>query len=339
MQMVGDVQHSLEIFHLQFIIIGGILVKTTYRRKRTGECSARRDIDWKGKNMERQQESGGKRVWRLIYPSLTYYGIALLVSFVAAFIISSNVLSEYMADIMAGEVDAVMTRVIELVYTYSLEMQMAVVVLALPVMVIFFQRDRRRRLQAGFVEVLPDRAPRWMALIAVFGAITAYAGNGMISLSGLYQVTDSYDEVAEVFYQGKLGLEILCLGVLSPIVEEIIFRGLMYRQLTEFLNKKLAVVLAAFLFGAYHGNFLQMIYGFCLALLMIYVYERFQTLLAPIMFHIGANLLGVLISETAALSFLYRTAGAMYASVIITSLLIIGVVWLIEKKKQRERNE
>ena len=61
MQMVGDVQHSLEIFHLQFIIIGGILVKTTYRRKRTGECSARRDIDWKGKNMERQQESGGKR--------------------------------------------------------------------------------------------------------------------------------------------------------------------------------------------------------------------------------------------------------------------------------------
>lgn len=282
--------------------------------------------------MERRQESGGKKIWRLIYPSLAYYGITLLVCLIASIIISYSVMSENLADVLEGQLEGVMTEMIELVYSYSLEMQMAAVALSLPVMIIFYQRDRRRRLQEGYVELLPDRSPVWMILVAVFGAITAYAGNGMISLSGLYQVSDSYEEVAEVFYQGKLGLEILCLGILSPILEELIFRGLMYRQLTEMMSKKTAVILAALLFGAYHGNFLQMIYSFCLGLLMIYVYERFQTILAPILFHIGANLLGVLLSETTALSFMYQTVGAMYASVIITSLLIIVMVWLIEKK-------
>ena len=283
--------------------------------------------------MERQQESSGKRIWRLIYPTLTYYGITLLVSSIASIIISYNVLSENMAELMEGQIDGILMQAMELVYQYSLEIQMAVVVVSLPVMIIFFQRDRRRRLQAGCVELLPDRAPLWMAVVTVFGAITAYAGNGMILLSGLYEISDSYEEVAEVFYQGKLGLELICLGVLAPIVEELIFRGLMYRPLTEMMNKKLAVILAAFLFGAYHGNLLQMIYGFCLGLLMIYAYERFQTILAPILFHIGANVLGVILSETTALSFLYRTAGAMYVSVIIFSLLIIVMVWLIERRK------
>ncbi|MBQ8815340.1 MAG: CPBP family intramembrane metalloprotease [Lachnospiraceae bacterium] len=283
--------------------------------------------------METRPQIDGKRIWRMVYPFLTYYGITLLISMIASLIISMNVMNAHMDDLMAGNTDVIVRAVMEQVYTYSLELQAAAVVLALPFMVVYYQRDRKRRLQAGIVELLPERSPLWMLLIVVFGAITAYAGNGMISLSGLYQVSDSYDEVAAIFYQGKLVLEIVALGILTPILEELIFRGLMYRQLTEVLKKKTAIIVAALLFGGFHGNLLQMIYGTALGLLMIYVYERFNTILAPILFHIGANLLGVLLSETTALSFLYSSVGAMYGSVIISSLLIIGVVWVIERRE------
>ncbi len=285
--------------------------------------------------MERQQESSGKRIWRLVYPFLTYMGIMLLVGTIASLAISYRFVSENVTEITPDTLNEMMIETVELFYSYYLEIQTASVLCTLPVMIIFFTRDRRRRLQAGAVELLPDRSPLWMAVIAVFGAITSYAANGMISLSGLYQVSDGYDEVAMVFYQGKLFLELICLGVLTPILEELIFRGLMYNQLLETMSKKMAVLLAALLFGAYHGNMLQMIYAFCLGLLMIYVYERFHTLLAPILFHIGANVLGIVLTETSALSFLYSTAAGMYLSVIAASLLVIGAVWLIEERQRQ----
>lgn len=285
--------------------------------------------------MERQQESSGKRIWRLVYPFLTYMGIMLLVGTIASLMISYRFVSENITEITPDTLNEMMIKMQELFLSYYLEIQTAAVLCTLPVMIIFFMRDRRRRLQAGAVELLPDRSPLWMAVTVVFGAIASYAANGMISLSGLYQVSDSYEEVAVAFFQGKLFLEVICLGVLTPILEELIFRGLMYNQLTETMPKKMAVFMAALLFGAYHGNLLQMIYAFCLGLLIIYVYERFHTLLAPILFHIGANVLGILLTETPALSFLYSTAAAMYLSVIAASLLVIGAVWLIEERQRK----
>ena len=94
------------------------------------------------------------------------------------------------------------------------------------------------------------------------------------------------------------------------------------------------------MFGLYHGNFLQTVYAFALGLLMIYVYERFHTLLAPILFHIGSNALGILMTETSIFGFLYQTEGMMYTTVIVSSLMIIGVVWLIEQREQKKwKNE
>lgn len=290
--------------------------------------------DEKGIEMERRPESTWKRIWRLIGPMVIYQGIGLLVGLVFAVKIMSGMLPELGTEVTSGQMEALMTELMSEYLSYYLEIQMISVVLSLPVILFVFYRDRKRRLAGGWVEERPDRAPAWMFLTLLFGAITAYAANGMIALSGLSEVTDSYDQVAESFYQGRLLLEFACLGVLTPIMEELIFRGLMYNQLVEMTrNKKVAVIMSALIFSSFHMNFLQMIYAFALGLLMIYVYERFHTLLAPVLFHIGANMLGVLISETEALSFLYSTRGAMYVSVICFSLMIIGVVWLIERRE------
>lgn len=293
--------------------------------------------------MEKKQESIGKKIWRLFYPALIYIGI---VSLIEAAVVTALTYRELLSrgvetvmNLSAEEQMVVMQQVMiyvtEKVLAYALEIQAVGVVITLPILLLVLRKDRKRRADKGIVEGKRDLAPIWLAVTAVFGAIAAYAGNGMISLSGLYEVSDSYEEVASVFYQGKLAIELICLGILAPIVEEVIFRGLMYKQLTEYVSKRNAVIVSVLLFGLFHGNFLQAIYGVGLGLLMVYVYERMGTLWAPILFHIGANVFGVLLSETEIFSFLYSTAGAMYASVIICSLLIIGLVWLYEQRNNR----
>ncbi len=285
--------------------------------------------------MERPQDSFGKRIWRLIYPSLTYTAVTMVVGVIASMVIIFGMIDEISALETFEEIELFVAQALEGYYAHLVEIQGAAALLTLPFLFIFLRRDRARREEMGIVTPAADRAPLWMLLVVLFGAITAYAGNGMISLSGLYEVSDEYDQIAEMIYQGNILMEIVCLGILAPTVEELIFRGLMYTQMTEYMKKKYAVIMAALLFGLYHGNFLQAVYAFALGLLMIYVYERFHTLLAPILFHIGANVFGILMSETTMFSFLYQTAGAMYISVILFSLLIIVVVWLIEKRVQQ----
>jgi len=70
---------------------------------------------------------------------------------------------------------------------------------------------------------------------------------------------------------------------------------------------------------------------------MIYVYERFHTLVAPILFHIGANVFGILMTETEIFGFLFGSDEIFFTSVVVSSLLIIGVVWLIERRAQKNQ--
>ncbi len=286
--------------------------------------------------MERNQESMGKRIWRLAYPSLTYTAVTLLVGTIVTMIVVMGMVGQLDPTAGLEQLQDLILGAEEEYYKHLVEIQGLSALLTLPILVIYLRKDRERRAEVGFISRAPERIPVWMVLVTLFGAIASYAGNGMISLSGLYQVSDEYDKIAEIIYQGNVVLELIALAVLTPIVEELIFRGLMYTQLTEFMKKKHAIIVAALLFGLYHGNFLQTVYAFALGLLMIYVYERFHTLLAPILFHIGSNALGILISETPIFDFLYQTEAMMYTTVIVSSLMIIGVVWLIEQREQKK---
>ena len=290
--------------------------------------------------MGNYQESMGKRIWRLVYPSLTYTAVTLLVGTIVTMIIAMGMIGQLDPTVGLEQLQNLILSTEEEYYKHLVEIQGLSALLTLPILVFYLRKDRERRTEVGFVSPAPERIPAWMVLVTLFGAIASYAGNGMISLSGLYQVSDEYDKIAEMIYQGNVVLELVAMAILTPIVEELIFRGLMYTQLTEFMKKKHAIIIAALLFGLYHGNFLQTVYAFALGLLMIYVYERFHTLLAPILFHIGSNALGILISETPIFDFLFMTEAMMYTTVIVSSLLIIGVVWLIEQREQRKwKNE
>ncbi|MCD7735418.1 MAG: CPBP family intramembrane metalloprotease [Lachnospiraceae bacterium] len=84
-------------------------------------------------------------------------------------------------------------------------------------------------------------------------------------------------------------------GFLVPIAEELIFRGLVYTRMKARLSVWQAALLSALLFALYHGNPIQMIYAFPMALILALLYEWSGTLAYPILFHMGANLAAILL--------------------------------------------
>ena len=269
-----------------------------------------------------KQESWGRRVWRLLYPGLVYYGICFFVQTLVTLYISFQTIAGYDSASLSSQMNEIFNEILNRTLSVALELQVIGAALTM---------DRKRDRIAGREHCYTKVSAPLFVLIAVLGAVTCLAGNNLIMVSGLYSVSSAYDEVSEVLYGGKLVLEFVGLGLLIPIVEELIFRGLIYRRLREYTSLGTGAVLSALIFGIYHGNLVQGVYAFLLGLLFVYVYERYHTMTAPILFHMAANLLSVLGSETGALDWMYGSLGVFWGVTVICWLLIVVIVYLIER--------
>ena len=86
--------------------------------------------------------------------------------------------------------------------------------------------------------------------------------------------------------------------ILPPLVEELIFRGLIQKYLERAgMHWILANVVQAVLFGVFHQNLVQGIYAALLGFALGFVAYRYNTLAASMLMHMFYNLMGTLIVD------------------------------------------
>lgn len=151
----------------------------------------------------------------------------------------------------------------------------------------------------------------------------------LLSLTGL-SAAESYAQVAEHQQGAFLPVMLLTFGIISPIAEEMLFRGVLYGYIRRFTNIRAAVVATAILFGLYHGNLPQAVYAASLGYLLAYAYEYFGSFRIPVLIHMGINLLTLLLGATG----IYQTAFCSWpVCVILLGLGGLGV-WLLARQKK-----
>lgn len=80
----------------------------------------------------------------------------------------------------------------------------------------------------------------------------------------------------------------IALGLLAPIVEEMVFRGAILRKLLEAFQGRrawIAIVLSALLFALAHGNIAQGIHAFIIGLVFGWMYMRTGSIIPGVVFH------------------------------------------------------
>ncbi len=126
---------------------------------------------------------------------------------------------------------------------------------------------------------------RYLAL-AVFAVASVVFFNTLISLSGLAGHSAAFQETAQRQYGVSAGMGLFLYAVISPVVEEVVFRFLLYNRLRRTQDRvAFGVVTSAFLFAVYHGNIVQGVYAFILGVLIAGVYYYFDSFFAPVLFH------------------------------------------------------
>ncbi len=101
------------------------------------------------------------------------------------------------------------------------------------------------------------------------------------------ELTESYDTAVEI------ALFCLVAVVAAPVVEELFYRGLALRGLTNHMHPALAVVVTAFVFAAVHLQLVQLVGLFMFGLIagaVVYFTGRVGLSIA---LHVGFNLTGV----------------------------------------------
>lgn len=133
-----------------------------------------------------------------------------------------------------------------------------------------------------------------IALPVTLVALGLCAG-GTKLIEWIFAVTPSEQELVKCFTDPNytIGFRILLsLGVviLAPLLEELLFRGIVFRGLAKRLPLYLAMALSGFVFALVHtnaGSFLALWY---LGVSFAWLYARTRTILAPIALHAIFNL-------------------------------------------------
>jgi membrane protease YdiL (CAAX protease family) len=98
---------------------------------------------------------------------------------------------------------------------------------------------------------------------------------------------EEYQNVTDMVGLG--GWAILSVVVCAPVLEEILFRGLIFESCRERFGSGVAVLVSALLFGLVHGVPVQIINAFVVGLIFGYVYLRTGSLLSVILLHVVNN--------------------------------------------------
>ena len=100
----------------------------------------------------------------------------------------------------------------------------------------------------------------------------------------------------ESLLSGQLLIQILSMGIFAPLTEELIFRGLLYRRMKSLLSVGWSVILSSLLFAVYHGNMIQIVFAFPMALVLALLYEKSGRFCYPLLFHMGCNLTAIAVN-------------------------------------------
>jgi membrane protease YdiL (CAAX protease family) len=123
----------------------------------------------------------------------------------------------------------------------------------------------------------------------------------------------------------------LYVGIIAPISEEVLFRGLVLRSLAPY-GKKLAIFASAILFGLYHGNLIQTPYAFAVGLVLGYVALEYHVIWA-IAIHTFNNLVFATWLPDA-LSFLPVPIVDMILWSVIIAFFLVAMLVLLVKREQ-----
>lgn len=284
-------------------------------------------------------------LWRVCGPFLLYWGVQVIaqviVSCILVFFNSEEIAGAYTA-LSANPTEAemnevitnVMTMMMDIVMKYYVEITAFTALCTIPVMYLFFRKDRKQEIKASTPLNLKAPAKQYL-WIPVLGTALCLGFNCLIIMTNLAFLSESYQETSSLFYSASFLVQIVGIGLVVPIAEELLFRGIIFKRFRETTGFKWSAICSAIIFAVIHSSMLQLIYTFILGMFLAYVYEKYGSFKAPVILHVCVNIVSIICTELQILDLLYAIPMIMAVTIVVCAF--VGSVMFLQIQKIQEK--
>ncbi|KHF38601.1 CPBP family intramembrane glutamic endopeptidase [Halalkalibacter okhensis] len=132
-------------------------------------------------------------------------------------------------------------------------------------------------------------AVRW-SIIGVFFVFAAQYAAALIEmfLLGIEPGSENTETIVE--FAKAFPAFILVISVIGPILEEIVFRLVVFGALYKRFNFWISGILSSLIFAAVHMDFTHLLVYTAMGLVFAYLYVKTKRILVPIIAHVAINL-------------------------------------------------
>lgn len=252
-------------------------------------------------------------IWYVLWPPAFYYCICMAVTFGFSWLI--------------GPQDNVQTDALSwLERNWRLLAMLIAVIPAAAFTWWLYLRDQLRR--RTLLRIQKVWRAQWCYPV-ILGICSCFCLNLLIMLFSPLMYSPGGEHVQDVIAQSSFLLQILYAVIVGPIAEEILFRGMVYGRLREFLTFWPTAAISALLFGIWHGNLAQFVYAVPMGFILAFLYEQYKGLTAPVLMHITANLCSLLVYRQVAV-WLGKYPMAIFFLILLSVAGTVFSLWRIQ---------
>ena len=133
--------------------------------------------------------------------------------------------------------------------------------------------------------------------VFIISMVASVGLNLLLTVIDLPRFSPAYQDAVKTLYAPPFVQQLLIVGIVCPVFEELLFRGIAFRLLRKTLSFFWAGMISAIIFGLYHGNLVQFVYAGILGVLLAYFYEKYESIVVPVVSHITMNILVLIITK------------------------------------------
>lgn len=259
---------------------------------------------------------------------LVYFGLQMAVSIAFSMFYSISMYARLAA---TGDVTdtAEITRMItEKILEQSMTMTLISGILALLTYWIVFLIRKKKFAQEVKLRKIPVKGILAVLLMGITFNIVISTLLATIPFPDAWMET--YQQNSSVLTGGNEVISFLATVFMAPVLEEIVFRGLIYDRLKKGMPAVVAAIISSLAFGLMHGTIIWMMYAFVLGVVLVIVFERFHSLLANMLLHFGFNLTGMCLNHAQGMS---EVAGWILTGVCVIGF-IASTVWMVRMTRE-----
>ena len=280
---------------------------------------------------------GSKRIWNLIAPLLIWFLISEGVQAVGGAVYAAIYAIIHQAELVGMPQQEMINQLMDHLYPLSMALNGVSYLVSIPVFYHIYRKDEQGRFGVKRTPLTEKRPGIVNALCALLlGVALCTLINTLVNITGIgewmYETNPArYDILGSL----PVWAELLLVGILGPIAEELLFRGILFRRMRDYNGYIFAAVFSAIVFGVVHFDLVTGISAFMIGVIMAMLYEYTGSIFTPICFHMGFNLFSSVLDLLFSADMTDSAAVRMVVILIAGSIAVTAAAFVIFLRRNR----